>query len=339
MAEPVHAGAPLQPVDANALPDWMRNTGSQFGVIGDAWKVTANTSMDRGIKFNIGKGWSDGILTEFDDTNIPAPFSLPSNATTQYYMIVSRVNWQEPFTRTFVAIAAGASRALPIQSVDYKRQPGVVADFPVALVQVPGGSTQLGEIVDLRLWVGDGGWMGASSDLVKQYITRPMSTVEIDGAIHRLGLDGVWKVVGHTDEADYTFRSLVMQDDMGVPKANYITVWNMRPGSGDIASTISFFGGEGTIKRAGLYEAVGQVTYPGVSGGLRAANFLVNGTLNRTFTPGAGTVPWQTVPAYWKGYLNVGDKIALQAYQDTLNNMTIPASADLTRWTLHRVGR
>lgn len=340
MAEPGHYGAP-HTVNANLLPDWLSHASSRFGVIGpDSWKVTENTSMDRGVQFNIGRGWSDGILTEFDSSNITQPFSLPAQSATKYFMIVSRVNWQVPLTRTFVAVEGSAERSLPVGSLNYQREPGVIADFPVALVQVQADSARLGEIIDLRVWRGDNGILMAHSDLVMQYLDRPGTVVDVNGVRSTLQLDGTWKTTHYAEDAEpMIFRSLVMAGSMHLPNGQYTTIWNMRAHGSDRPAGITFSGGKATIQKAGLYEMDGQVTFAGGDVGLRAVNFLIDGIHpHRAFGQGTG-VSSLTVRNHFLHYLTPGATVELQAWQSSGKSMTLPGDGDVTRWTIRRVAR
>lgn len=345
MAAPGHYG-PHATVTADVLPEWQQNTGTRFGVVGkDDWKVTPLTSLVRGIQFNTGAGWSDGVYSVYDSTNITAPYSLPVTSETKYFMIVSRADWQEPFTRVFTHVEGTADRALPLNAVDYYRNVGVRADFPVALVQVPANSLDLGEIIDLRVRRGDNGWLIAHSELVKQYLDRDGTVVEINGELHRRK-DGLWDVVGRTDEASpMIFRSLVMNGSMTLPNNTYTTIHKMRAHTSDRTPGISFSGGVATVNVPGLYVMEGQVSFPGealaADRGMRAVSFTVDpggaNYLHRTY--GGSDASTRTVTAKHTQYFEAGSKVALQAWQGTGRNMTLGDSVDGTRWNIRRVAR
>jgi len=342
MAEPGHYGAPYT-VDANLLPEWLANASSRFGVIEqDAWKVTALTSVVRGIQFNPGTGWSDGILTKYDETNVPGVMELPVTTESKYFMIVSRVNWQEPLTRSFVAIEGTPSRALPTTSLNYKREPGVIADFPVALVQVPANSLNIGEIVDLRVWRGDNGILMAHSELVMQYLDRPGTVVEVNGVQHRLGLNGAWAAINYVDDAaPRSFRSLYMRGTMNLPTGVYTTVWNMQDASWTPTydTGIAMSGGVATIGRPGYYIMDGVAAFPGPEAGIRAVSFTVNGVWNRTLSSARAGDGFRSVGNHHEQILKAGDTVAFQVRQDSGKNMVLSADDDTTRWTIRRVGR
>ncbi|WP_336715324.1 hypothetical protein [Arthrobacter sp. USHLN218] len=341
--EPIHVGAPLQPVPANDLPDWMANASARFGVIGDAWKVTPQSSIVRGIQIAPGTGWSDGILSTFDDTNVPQPFGLPVSTQARWHMVCSRVDWQDPLTRTFHAIpSTNSSMALPLNSPDFVRKPGERADWPIALVMVPQNAMNVSTIVDLRLWRGDNGWLMAKSELVEQYLTRPGTVVEVNGKLRRLGWDAngfpLWQTIAYTDQADQPFRHFQKYTATDIKSGGqYTNLHGFTTGPGDQGDDtgLSYNAGTVTVSRAGLYHLEGSVRYIGGINADKFAAFFADGQRYRGVLNGAtGSVNISRTL-----YLNAGAQVTLQGWQDSGSTLRVPADPDLTYWTIRRLSR
>lgn len=312
----------------------------EYGVDGpDDFEVTAVAGQDRVVSVAGGRAWGHSVL-DFSDVNETKALDLVTTGS-RWDLVVLRRTWQPTGGITSVEVVAGGSSntALPSRN----NTPGSVDDQPLALVRVDAESTAIGAIIDLRVWARNGGAL-AKNELVKQYLTAVATLVEIDGIWWRrvLGDNDVpdWKAVLYTADAEPAiFRSLVLAGSMNLAHGKYMTLWNLRAHTSDRAGGVSFYGGVGTIEKAGLYEMDGQVTFDGGEGGLRAVNFLINGQHHhRTFGQGVG-VSSLSVRGHFFHYLTPGDTVAFQAYQSTGKNMVLSGSGDVTRWTLRRVSR
>lgn len=342
-AAPGHYG-PHDTITANVLPEWQQNTGTRFGVVGkDDWKVSPLTSLVRGIQFNTGAGWSDGVYSVYDSTNITAPYSLPVTSETKYFMIVSRADWQEPFTRVFTHVEGTADRALPLNAVDYYRNVGVRADFPVALVQVPANSLDLGEIIDLRVCRGDNGWLIANDVLALQYLDRDGTVVEIAGTIYRR-LNGLWDVIGHTNEPLVDpYRHLALNTPFSIGSAadgtDYKTVVGFKAGRGDggNAFPLTYSNGVVTVGQSGTYVLDGQLTFNSGPASTRVAAFNVSGVRYRNW--GANIGSRHTLPLHKELRLEAGTTVSMQAWQNSGSSIPLIGDDDQTTWTIRRVGR
>lgn len=124
-------------------------------------KVTATTG-DRTVAIANGVAVGAGVM---DTCTSLTPISLPSvSSGSRWDLIALRRNWSTN-TTTVVRVAGSATRVIPAAR---EATPGTIDDQPLALVRVAAGSTLIQEIVDLRIWVADGG-ASAGSDLVLSY--------------------------------------------------------------------------------------------------------------------------------------------------------------------------
>ena len=135
--------------------------GGQYGVRGpDDWAVTTG-SADREVRIAPGSGFGWGVT----DTSIAiASLTLPAPASgSRWHLIATRRSWQANES-SFVSLPGGTDApALPAR----EQSPGTVDDQPLALARVQAGSSQVVELIDLRVWQGDGGVI-ARHELVQQ---------------------------------------------------------------------------------------------------------------------------------------------------------------------------
>lgn len=173
------------------LAVWRRAFPGTYGVVaaGD-WKVTVKPGVDRTLRVAAGQGYGHLVVDTNDDTEAGATVQLNTLASgTRWDLIVARRDWSgsggtSTFTKvtgTSVQTAVLASRA---------QTPGVLDEQPLALVQVTGngGGGVISDVVDLRVWHGDGGAY-AESVLVLQFLTDVGTMIRIGGDVWSRGLD------------------------------------------------------------------------------------------------------------------------------------------------------
>lgn len=157
---------------------------AHYGVSGSGdWKVTAHSTLDRGVIVATGSGWGHGVLDTSDATASLQGAAVGSGS--RWDMIVARRNWGGVGGVTsFAIITGGTNRALPTRNTN----PGTLDDQPLALVQFTAGQTSPSAIVDLRCWARNGG-MTARDDLALTYLKLPGAQVMIGGSQWNCELD------------------------------------------------------------------------------------------------------------------------------------------------------
>jgi hypothetical protein len=167
---------------------------SHYGVAETTdWRVTASTTLDRGVKVGVGQGWGHGVL----DTNTTT-ITLQGEAVgsgSRWDMVVARRDWGGTGGVTsFVLIKGTATKALPARNVD----PGNIDDQPLALVQFTAGSTAPTTIVDLRCYARNGGVV-ARDALALGYLQHAGAKVMIGNVLWSRDLDANGSPVWNTD--------------------------------------------------------------------------------------------------------------------------------------------
>lgn len=157
--------------------------GRQYGVIeDDGWRARVGNA-DREVRIGPGTGFGWGVM---DRTAEEASLTLPATTSgSAWHLIVVHRDWQNNES-TFDSIPAGSSRAIPPRATS----PGTTDDQPLWLARVDAGRSQVQELVDLRVWGGDGGVM-ARDPLVLQYLDRLGSVVSINGRASRRALSAL----------------------------------------------------------------------------------------------------------------------------------------------------
>lgn len=171
------------------------------------WKVTAVTGADRTVSIAAGKGFGLGVVDKTVD-----------NDTIQLDPIVSGSRWDLIVVRRDPTPSAGVSKfeaisggATPVIPGGRLVGPGI-HDQPLALVQVTAGQTQPTGFIDLRTWVGDGGGLVANHDLVRSFLNKTGTRVNINGVdwVRRVGANDTpeWVKVGDATVADVPWTTL-----------------------------------------------------------------------------------------------------------------------------------
>lgn len=154
---------------------------SEYGVDGPGdFKVTAHPSTPYAVNVAAGKAWGHGVLDESGDV-VTVVCDAPAAGVTRWDLITIRRDWT-PLAggpTSVTKVAGGTSKEIPAAR---ENTPGTLDDQPLYLAKWVGGQTQPLELVDLRVWAGNGG-MFARDDLVRTYLKRIGSRVKIAGMV------------------------------------------------------------------------------------------------------------------------------------------------------------
>lgn len=145
--------------------------GRQYGVAdAGSWRVTTGTA-DREVRIAPGRGFGYGVRDRsIDQASLTLP---PTTSGSRWHLIVTRRDWAADQT-VFDFVAGSAAKEIP----ERDRTPGILDDQPLALARVAAGQSQVAEIVDLRVWGGDGGSI-AADELALQYLDRLGTSIRI----------------------------------------------------------------------------------------------------------------------------------------------------------------
>lgn len=146
--------------------------GRQYGVGGpDDWAASVG-GADREVRLTPGRGFGYGVR---DKTTGDASIALPASASgSVWHLICVHRDWQANQSQ-FDSIAGSSDRRIPTRDTT----PGEVDDQPLWLARIDAGKSQVQELIDLRVWGGDGGAI-AADDLVLQYLNRLGTAVRIN---------------------------------------------------------------------------------------------------------------------------------------------------------------
>lgn len=163
----------------------------RYSVVGpDDFKATTQAG-DRIVAISDGVALGPG--TRDVATAIPN-IQFAAASGTRWDLVVLRRDWQPPGGASSIAIVQGGSTkdypALGTAATNWNRRPGIMDDQPLYLQEVNG--TLLGQRVDLRCWAAHGG-LSAKDDMVRTYLDRVGTEVNINGAIWQLqsGANGI----------------------------------------------------------------------------------------------------------------------------------------------------
>jgi len=166
------------------------------------WKVTAVAGQDRTVSINAGMGFGHGVT---DSTPTNDTIQLDTIATgSRWDLIACRRDWTPTAgVSKFVKVNGGATAVVPGGRL---YGPGNIDDQPLALVQVTAGQTQPTGIIDLRTWSGDGGGIVAAHDLVRSFLNKTGTRLNINGIdwLRRSGANDTpeWVKVHETGSVD-----------------------------------------------------------------------------------------------------------------------------------------
>lgn len=143
----------------------LQYAGAQYSVFGaDALAVSVGTG-DRGLSVQTGKAAGQGI---FDTSDAAVALTgAPVASGDRWDLVALRRDWTAK-TSTPVIVQGTSAQAIPAARLS---EPGVQDDQPLALVRFSAGQAAAQEILDLRVWHGDGGCF-AKSRMVRDFLTR-----------------------------------------------------------------------------------------------------------------------------------------------------------------------
>ncbi|MCO4276136.1 hypothetical protein NG701_17180 [Pseudarthrobacter sp. HLT3-5] len=218
---------------------------SEYGVDGQGdFKVTAHPSTPYAVNVAGGKAWGHGVLDESPGV-VTVVCDAPAAGVTRWDLITVRRDWT-PLAGgpTLVTkVAGGSAKEIPAAR---ENTPGTLDDQPLYLAKWVGGQTQPQDLVDLRVWAGNGGML-AKDDLVRTYLKRIGTEVNINGAIWRL-------VIGASDTVAW-----VKASDIG--KIPLFGVGNSLVG-GAPAAGVQFLVQTGTLVANADNSGYARVTFP-----------------------------------------------------------------------------
>lgn len=171
-------------VDEPEWSDLLSMTGGrQYGVADPAsWKVTTGTA-DREVRIAPGRGFGYGVR---DRSTAVASLTLPPTTSgSRWHLITVHRDWAANQS-AFDFVVGSADRQIPARD----NTPGAVDEQPLALARIDAGQSQVAEIIDLRVWGGDGGSF-ANDELVLQYLNRIGTTVRIGSVEWNRDLDAL----------------------------------------------------------------------------------------------------------------------------------------------------
>lgn len=168
-----------------------RHAGVSYSVVGmDAFAVSAG-SGDRVL--NVQPGVASGQFIVDSSDAVVNLTGAPVATGDRWDLVVLRRNWTAK-TSTIVLIQGSATQALPTRSTN----PGVQDDHPIALVRFSAGQTAVQQVIDLRVWAGDGGCF-AKHRMVRDFLTRIGTRVYIVDRTYVLTISSAGALAWVTD--------------------------------------------------------------------------------------------------------------------------------------------
>lgn len=160
--------------------------GAQYGVVGkDAFAVSVTTGT-RQVRVGSGVAVGQGILDSSDAAELLTGSAVGSGD--RWDLVVLRRDWSTG-TTTLVMLPGGSTATIPARVTGA----GVKDDQPLALVRFSAGQSAAQEVLDLRVWNGDGGLV-ARHLLVREYLTRIGTRVWVNGVTWVLAFDAAGAV-------------------------------------------------------------------------------------------------------------------------------------------------
>jgi hypothetical protein len=158
-----------------------------YGVRSPAdWKVSAVPGQDRTVSIAAGRGFGGGVT---DKTVDAETLQLdPVESGSRWDIVACRRNWGTA-TSSFSKVNGGPNMGLTLARESVI---GNIDEQPLALVRVTAGEQVPSEIIDLRTWSGDGGGIVAAHELVKSFLNKTGTRLNINGVdwVRRVGADG-----------------------------------------------------------------------------------------------------------------------------------------------------
>jgi hypothetical protein len=225
--------------------DRAKNRGGvpDYGVYGvHDFEVKPHPSIPYAVLVMAGKAHGFGVTDTAAIDQVVQCDTLASG--TRWDLIAVRRNWQPALggPSALVAIPGGAVAEIPAAR---KVGPGVEDDQPLALVKWTGGLSAPAQIIDLRVWTGNGG-LYAKDDLVRTYLTGVGTEVNVNGVMWRMTL-------GASDSLTWVKAS-------EVGKVPLFGVGNTLAG-GNPTPDVSFLTQEGTQANVTDLSGYGRITF------------------------------------------------------------------------------
>lgn len=225
--------------------DRAKNRGGvpDYGVYGvHDFEVKPHPSIPYAVLVTAGKAHGFGVTDTAAIDQVVQCDTLASG--TRWDLVTVRRNWQPALggPSALVAIPGGAAAEIPAAR---KVGPGVEDDQPLALVKWTGGLSAPAQIIDLRVWTGNGG-LYAKDDLVRTYLTGVGTEVNVNGVMWRMTL-------GASDSLTWVKAS-------EVGKVPLFGVGNTLAG-GNPAPDVSFLTQEGTQANVTDLSGYGRITF------------------------------------------------------------------------------
>lgn len=183
-------------VDDEQWANMVPRVGGAFFSVDDfgSFRVTAAAGT-RAIQVAGGGASAWGVYDRSNGVETTSLTSVPSGV--RWDLVVLRRDW-EAGESTIVVIPGGSVKELPTR----EDTPGEKVDQPLALVPVSAGSSVVGEIVDLRCSVHNGGAI-AWDDLARTYLNQLGTDIRIGDVVHSRVTDAsgaeVWASSDQTD--------------------------------------------------------------------------------------------------------------------------------------------
>lgn len=201
-----------------------------YGVRSPAdWKVTAVPAADRTVSIAAGRGYGLGVIDK-----------TVENDTLQLAAITSGSRWDLVVVRRDPTPSAGVSKfevisggATPVIPGGRLVGPGI-HDQPLALVQVTAGQTQPTGFIDLRTWAGDGGGLVANHDLVRSFMNKTGTRLNINGVdwVRRSGANDTPEWVQLSPQSWEISRAVAGSSTFtGLANLAEMTITNAPPGN------------------------------------------------------------------------------------------------------------
>lgn len=180
------------PIDENDIPQWGQAFQGTYGVLGpDDWKVTAKTGFPRTLVVAAGGGFGKRIFDTNDEVEVAVALDPEAAGNTRWDLVVAHRNTNGPGGTTTFSYVKGVVNGAKTSAITSRKRFEVnntQDDQPLALVQITGNASggTIGQIIDMRVWVIDGG-AHAESELALQYLTAIGASVWVGETLWHCG--------------------------------------------------------------------------------------------------------------------------------------------------------
>lgn len=235
--------------------DWAVLTshlGAQYSVFGpESFAVSAGPG-DREVRVAPGRAAGQGILDDSD--SIVSLSAGPVASGNRWDLVSLRRDWAAKAS-TLVLTPGTSAIALP---AGRQIGAGQTDDHPIALVRFAAGQTAVQEVIDLRVWQGDGGVV-AKDPLVRGFLNRIGTRLWIQGVTWVLGFGADGLATWSSDNPAAVpplFRGRILRSDgaLSLNAGDTYFRWQSTEAN-TISGSETLSGPQGTVLRlpAGLY--------------------------------------------------------------------------------------